>query len=187
MKKIISLFQRNYNSDRLVRNEVVPGAEWILEGEGTPTRKFDGTCCMIKDNKFYKRYDVKKGRKIPDGFIPAQDIDSVTGHYPGWVLVGEGKKDKWHREAFSLHYSLSKILEEGTFELCGPKIQNNPEKFSYHVLIRHGRLILEHVPRNFEGIKNYLQNHKIEGIVWHHPDGRMVKIKGKDFGIKRNQ
>jgi hypothetical protein len=29
------------------------------------------------------------------------------------------------------------------------------------------------------------QTHKdIEGIVWHHPDGRMVKIKKKDFGYK---
>ena len=26
-KKIMSLFQRNYDTDRLVRNEVVPGAE----------------------------------------------------------------------------------------------------------------------------------------------------------------
>ena len=25
----------------------------------------------------------------------------------------------------------------------------------------------------------------VEGIVWHHPDGRMVKIKTKDFGLKR--
>ena len=23
----------------------------------------------------------------------------------------------------------------------------------------------------------------IEGIVWHHPDGRMVKIKARDFGL----
>jgi hypothetical protein len=28
-------------------------------------------------------------------------------------------------------------------------------------------------------------DHNIEGIVWHHSDGRMVKIKAKDFGIKR--
>lgn len=28
MHKIISLFQRNYHSDYLVRNEVVPGVEW---------------------------------------------------------------------------------------------------------------------------------------------------------------
>lgn len=28
MKKIISLFQRNYGGDGKVRDEVVPGAEW---------------------------------------------------------------------------------------------------------------------------------------------------------------
>jgi hypothetical protein len=44
MKKIISLFQRNYDTDHLVRNEVVPGAEWVLTGEGIGTRKWDGAC-----------------------------------------------------------------------------------------------------------------------------------------------
>ena len=34
MQKIISLFQRNYDGDRQVRDEVVPGAEWVLAGEG---------------------------------------------------------------------------------------------------------------------------------------------------------
>lgn len=29
MKKIISLFQRNYEGDKLVRDEVVPGAEFL--------------------------------------------------------------------------------------------------------------------------------------------------------------
>ena len=42
MRKIITLFQRNYDGDRLVRDEVVPGAEWVLAGEGAPTRKWDG-------------------------------------------------------------------------------------------------------------------------------------------------
>ena len=34
-------------------------------------------------------------------------------------------------------------------------------------------------------LREYLSEGAIEGVVWHHPDGRMVKIKGKDFGIKR--
>ena len=38
MKKIISLFQRNYHSDRFVRDELVPGAEWVAENEGIATR-----------------------------------------------------------------------------------------------------------------------------------------------------
>lgn len=36
-------------------------------------------------------------------------------------------------------------------------------------------------PRTFEAIKERLYAEKIEGVVWHHPDGRMVKIKRKDF------
>lgn len=34
MKKIISLFKRNYETDHKVRNEVVEGAEWVINGEG---------------------------------------------------------------------------------------------------------------------------------------------------------
>jgi hypothetical protein len=48
MQKIISLFQRNYDTDRLVRDEVTPGAEWVINGEGIATRKWDGTCCKIE-------------------------------------------------------------------------------------------------------------------------------------------
>jgi len=42
MKKIPSLFQRNYDGDRQVRNELVPGSEWVANGEGLATRKWDG-------------------------------------------------------------------------------------------------------------------------------------------------
>ena len=38
---------------------------------------------------------------------------------------------------------------------------------------------------NFEGIKKYLKDKDIEGIVWHRDNGDMVKIKKKDFGFKR--
>ena len=179
MKKIISLFQRNYDGDRLVRNELVPGAEWVPGGEGVATRKFDGTCCMVEDGKLFKRYDAKKGRTAPKGFIPAQEPDPITGHQPGWLAVGESPEDRWHKEAFV------SALPNGTYELCGPKVQGNPEKFEQHVLIPHGQEILNDCPRNFSELKQYFENHDIEGVVWHHSDGRMVKIKAKDFGINR--
>lgn len=179
MRKIISLFQRNYETDRLVRNEIVPGAEWVLEGEGVATRKYDGTCCMVRDGKLYKRYDAKKGKTPPANFEPAQDYDEVTGHMPGWIPVNDGPEDRWHREA------ADSSLADGTYELLGPKVQGNPEGFDTHTLIRHGATILTDAPRDFDAIKNYLSDGRIEGIVWHHPDGRMVKIKAKDFGIRR--
>lgn len=179
MKKIISLFQRDYEKTGLVYNEIVPGAEWVINGEGKPTRKFDGTCCLIERHRMWKRYEVKPGKTPPVDFKPANEPDPITGKQQGWLPVGSGSDDQYHREAYS-----SDLLD-GTYELCGPKIQGNPEGFERHVLVAHGREILEDVPRHFEGIKEYLMSHPIEGIVWYHPDGRMVKIKARDFGIKR--
>lgn len=177
MKKIISLFQRNYDGDRLVRDEVVLGAEWVIAGEGVATRKFDGTCCMIRGGQLFKRYDAKGGKPVPRGFEPAQDADPVTGHWPGWMpIIGDGMpEDRWHREA------MHAALQDGTYELVGPKIQGNPDKFAAHTLIKHGESLLPDAPRTFSAIKAYLEPLQIEGIVWHHPDGRMVKIKRKDF------
>lgn len=210
MEKIISLFQRNYDTDKLVRDEVVPGAEWVLNGEGIATKKFDGTCCLISEGKLYKRYDAKHGKVPPAGFMPAQIPDKKTGHWPGWLPVKEeDPQDKYHVEAdgnpiffkkrngFYIRWkdetypsNVDKIYPsniDGTYELCGPKINGNKEGFESHYLVEHGNYpIDEHLyKRTYEGIKEFLKQQNIdnyfEGIVWHHPDGRMVKIKYKDF------
>jgi hypothetical protein len=182
MEKIITLFQRNYETDRLVRNEVVPEAAWVQAGEGKATIKHDGTCCLVKDGTLYKRYELKHGKSAPPAFEAAQAPDAITGDTPGWVPVGEGPEDRWHREAFVAN---TDYLPDGTYELCGPKVQGNPEHWTTHVLVRHGRDVLSGVPRDFEGLKAYLATHDIEGIVWHHPDGRVVKLKGRDFRLRR--
>lgn len=184
MKKTVSLFQRNYDGDRLVRDEIVPGAEWVVAGEGVATRKHDGTSCMVRDGKMFKRFDAKAGKTPPPGFEPAQEPDEKTGHWPGWLPVGEGPEDKWHREAFTVPAAYQPF-PDGTYELCGPKIQGNPEKMERHALIPHGCEPLHDTPRDFAGLRSYLAERDIEGIVWHHADGRMVKIKAKDFGLKR--
>jgi hypothetical protein len=180
MRKIVSLFQRNYDGDRLVRNEVVPGAEWVVAGEGIATRKYDGTCCMIRGGRLYKRHEVAKGKTPPPNFEPANEVDEVTGKQQGWLPVGDGPEDRWHREAFGR----MEHRFDGTYELVGPKVQGNPEAFPEHTLLEHDRAeILPDCPRDFDGLKAYLADRAIEGVVWHHPDGRMVKIKRKDFGL----
>jgi hypothetical protein len=182
MIKIPSLFKRDYDT-HLVYDEVVEGSEWVQLGEGEATIKFDGTACLIQDGKLYKRYDAKHGKKPPDNFTPAQDEpDEITGHWPGWVPVNES--DKWHNEAFE-HAKETKLCDNGTYELVGPKIQSNPEGLIAHILIRHGVIALASAPRTFNELKEWFVDKYIEGIVWHHPDGRMVKIKKKDFGLKR--
>lgn len=138
---------------------------------------------MIKNGELYARYDVKKGRSAPEGFIPAQEHDAVTGHWPGWVKCDRDDSQwKWHFEAFD---DAARNFADGTYELCGPKIQNNPDGYNTHVLIPHGQDDISDVPRTFSELKEWLQDKDIEGIVWHHPDGRMVKIKKKDFGLSR--
>lgn len=178
MKKIPSLFARNYDTDRLVRDELVPGTEWVAAGEGVATRKFDGTCCLVRDGKLFKRYTRHQSRPAPDGFEPVTEVDPVTGKQEGWLPVGDGPEDAYHREAFLGE-------PDGTYELCGPKVQGNPEGFKGHILHAHGVTHLSDCPRDFDGIKAYLATHDIEGIVWWHPDGRKAKIKAKDFGLKR--
>lgn len=182
VKKTISLFQRNYDGDRLVRDELVPDAEWVAAGEGVATRKLDGTCCMWAGGRLWKRHELKAGKLAPHGFVRAQEPDTVTGDIPGWVPVGDTPDDARHREALA---AAGGTLADGTYELCGPKVQKNPEGYASHVLVRHGSEVLADCPRTFDALREYLRGRDIEGVVWHHPDGRMVKIKGKDFGLKR--
>jgi hypothetical protein len=191
MRKIVSLFQRNYDGDRLVRDEVVPGAEWVPAGEGVATQKFDGTCCLVRGGRLYKRYEVKPGGKPPPGFEPAGDIDENTGKQQGWLPVGGEPDDRWHREAFErmkqsgLHPGFD---GEFTCELVGPKVQGNPERMETHVLLPHDSLRpLDDCPRTFAELREWFRGKDIEGVVWHHADGRMVKIKAKDFGLKRQR
>jgi hypothetical protein len=182
VKKIISLFQRNYDGDRLCRNELVPGAEWVAAGEGIATRKWDGTSCLVKDGLVYKRYDAKHGKTPPEGFIPAQDPDPKTGHWPGWLLCHKEKhEDRWHYEAAM--DTDSPLRFDGTYELVGPKINGNRDGLDRHIFIAHGTQEFPDAPRDFDGLKAWLAACPIEGLVWHHPDGRMVKIKRKDFGL----
>ncbi len=180
MKKIVSLFRRNYDGDRLVRDEVVPGAEWVAAGEGMATAKIDGTCCLVRDGRLYKRLEIPRGKTPPPGFEPASEVDPETGKQQGWLAVGDGPEDRWHREAADAE------LPDGTYELVGPKIQGNAERHEAHVLIAHGVVWFDgDPPRDYLGLRAWLDGRDVEGIVWYHPDGRMVKIKGKDFGLRR--
>lgn len=153
-------------------------ADWVVKGEGTATIKWDGTSVMIKDGVMFKRYDAKHGKVPPLGFEPAEEFpDPITGHWPGWLKVSEtAPEDKYHRAAFR------DDLEDGTYELVGPKVQGNLYDHDEHTLIRHGADIVD-VDRTFQGILTWLENHEHEGLVFHHPDGRMAKIRRKDFGL----
>lgn len=184
MKKLSTLFKKDPNDLGRVINEIDPKNDWVIkEGMGIPTRKFDGTACAIIDGQIYKRFDLKKGRILPPNAIPCQEPDEITGHHPHWVKCERNdNSNKWHFVAFDALEN----KEDGTYELCGKKVQGNPEKIEGHRLIKHGSETLFIGALSFETIREFLRQNDIEGIVFHHRnDDRMCKIRKSDFVIRR--
>lgn len=195
MKKIKTVFVID-RENNVATNVPVSENEWVLNGEGTATIKFDGTSCMFKDGKLFKRFDRKikpKFKKFvgqreltidmfkdaPEGFIACNEHpDQKTGHWPGWVPVLDN--DKWHL----IGLQNTPDISDGTFELVGPKVNGNNENLDDHVLVKHGSVVAEDLQdRTFDSIRDWLETHDVEGLVFHHPDGRMAKIRRKDFGF----
>jgi hypothetical protein len=187
VKKIPTIFERDWTGDKSRVTDVCnPEALWVFQGEGVATRKYDGTAVLVEDGVLYCRYDAKNGKTPPPNFRPAQDApDEETRHWPGWVPADK-RQHKWQIAAFTSY--VTGILPNGTYEACGPHFQSNPENYPSDLLVPHARAErFEDAPRTFVGLAEWFKGHDIEGLVWHHPDGRMAKIKKKDFGLRRDQ
>lgn len=187
MKKIPTLFAREFKNHRVVgiSDKVTPGMEWVLEGEGFATFKWDGSCCAIIGGEFYKRYDAKRGKKPPEGAIPCCDPDPVTGHWPHWVRVSQDDpSDKWFVSAYVTASAIHGVLSDGTYEAVGPAFNGNPHRFADNTLVPHGMDVLRRVPRTFEGIREYLDDNLMEGIVFWKDGEPQCKIKRSDFGFE---
>ena len=205
MKKIPTLFKREFEGQTVhIKNEVTPGFEWVLEGKGLATIKWDGACCAIFNGQLYRRYDAKKGKTPPAGAIPCQpDPDPITGHWPHWVKCDEDNpSDKWFIAA--LESSKYQVIKEASkhilvaavragsgqtepppasFEAVGRHFNGNPYDLDHDILIPHGRHKIKGLKRSFEGIRDYLHKTNIEGIVFWRDDRPQCKIKRTDFGF----
>jgi hypothetical protein len=137
----------------------------------------------------YKRYDAKEGRPIPLNAIKCQEKpDPITGHLPCWVPCGRLKpEDKWFFEAMenTLRYTKIDVLEVApkTYEAIGPHFNGNPHGYYKDILIEHGCHPCGSFERSFEGIRSYLGNNCIEGIVFWKDGVPQCKIKRRDFGF----
>jgi Family of unknown function (DUF5565) len=171
-------------------DQITPGCEWVTAGEGVATEKIDGSACLVYKGKLYKRYDAKHGKTPPPDFRPAQESpDSVTGHWPGWLPVTrDDNSSKWHLLTLeSVEYP--ERMPDGTYEIIGPHFQGNPYALNEDILVKHGSPLTMSVEidlaisRTFTSIRAFLLYASIEGIVFHHPDGRMAKVTRAGFGI----
>lgn len=188
MKKIPTLFDRVFDNHSVVACKpiVTPGLEWVLNGEGMATVKYDGACCAIFNGIFYKRYDAKKGKQPPAGAIPCQpEPDPITGHWPHWLEVErDNPADKWFISAYD--FSIDGLIDtaiDATYEAIGQHFQGNPYKMSIDFLVKHGEDFIDNCPRSYDGIREYLSSHEIEGIVFWKDGVPRCKIKRSDFGF----
>jgi len=182
MRKIPTLFVRDPENRANVTDEVTEGCEWVLAGEGKATRKYDGTCTMLDaDGKWWARREVKPGKLPPENYV-VDNVDETTGKTQGWEPIEQSSFFKFHQKAWSGNGGWI----PGTYELVGPKINGNPEWLGVHELILHADASVW-VFDSYETLflkKRVLVLGKVwglEGIVWHHPDGRMAKLKAKDL------
>ena len=197
MKKIPTLFTRIFYDETEKRHGIKeilpelssPGLEEVL-AKGIPTIKWDGTCTLIKDGKFYKRYDAKNGKTPPFNALPCEPApDPTTGHWPHWLEVNpDSPEDKWlwkvYQNTLKQAIEKGKQLPEGTYEAIGPHWQKNPYKLPTDILIQHGqKIITDLTDRTFEGIKQWLETHNEEGIVFWYNGEPQCKIKRSDFSI----
>jgi phosphorylcholine metabolism protein LicD len=77
MKKMTTFLRKDYKNLSLVINEMDRNNYWVLDETTISTRKYDGTACAIMDSILYKRYDVKKGRKVPYNGIASTILGAV--------------------------------------------------------------------------------------------------------------
>jgi hypothetical protein len=107
-------------------------------------------------------------RKIPTLFVRDWDGDPRSAFA------------RWHAEAVSQAQGDNGYgaWPAGTF---GPKINGNPEGFETHFLLLHAFADRLDAPRDFGILAGWLHAQPYEGVVWHHLDGRMAKIKKRDF------
>lgn len=185
MKKIPTVFERDPDDRRHVTAQVTTDCEWVLAGEGTPTRKYDGTCMMF-DGAWWARREVRPGKPEPAGWVEV-DADPVTGKRIGWEPVAQSSFYRWFLEAIE-PYAEDDPWTHGTYELIGPKINGNPDGARVHSLRLHAmapQLPIAPEQYSYDGLRDIvtklLADDGVEGIVWHHEDGRMAKLKGKDF------
>lgn len=188
IKKMPALFVVDWEN-HTVTKEINPKADWLFNEPAVPTFKRDGTSVTVReDGKIFARRMVKKGKQAPEGFILAE-VDPNTGHSFGLEPIEQSGFYKFFKEAVADDVE---PLKPGTYELCSPKINGNPEHLISSKLFSHGSDVSSEIPDMRTLNKNEVwsimlpiftkfKEQGIEGIVWWGANGKRAKLRVKDF------
>ena len=184
MPKLESPFVRK-GGDFLVTPEINPGYEWVFEDESvTCQEKLDGTNVSI----------IIENGKLTRVFNRENELNVWSDH-PAILAV---------RASYAKGYC--NFLDGQYFgEAIGERIQGNPYKIEGNIWLPYETYFKRHLtynswgkyPKEFETISAwfkdglmplfYMNKHNgdktgfVEGVVFHHPDGRMAKLRRDMF------
>ncbi len=191
MRKIKTIFDRNWDTDKKVKNQYIEGFNPDVLLNAVATEKLDG---------MNVRATVRSGecvrlekRRNPDKIQKHKGIEE-----PWYKDADEySPEDKWLFDALK-NTDLTNLPDgEWSGEAIGTNIQGNPLNLENNRIMfftLNQAPIFENVPSTYEELKEWLPQQKskygkdckIEGIVWHLSNGDMYKIKVKDF-VKDNR
>ena len=184
MKKIKTIFERNWDGDRKVINKRITEVSM-----GVAIEKLNGTNVRltVRNHQLVRLEKRKNPSKI-------QKKQGMTN--PWYIDADEfSPTDKYIWEAVR-NSDLSQVPDgEWSGEAVGPKIQGNPLNLERHTVFLFSikeireKLKFDNCPADFEGLKIWLPLQKskfgnncgIEGIVWWFNGEPIGKIKLKDF------
>lgn len=201
MKKIPSIFQRLERSSLVNVDNVMPECTWVFEENAQMliTVKHDGTPVRYKNGVFQQRRTLKskldpgtEGIPQPKDFElcqvgPTFDDESKQWEWPGWVPL-ETQFKALVDEAVVSRGGMKSEEDNYTFELCGPKINGNPEGWDTHHLFIHGDQVVQCVEQGTLTVPlllSLIKSLPYEGVVIYEGCGemRMAKLKRRDLGL----
>lgn len=185
MKKIKTIFDRDWTGNGGVINKPVDSVTLSLLPFAKATEKIDGTNVRLTVRaQMLVRLEKRRN--------PSK-IEKQRGIEEPWYVDADeyAPNDKFMWEA-ARNTDLAGVPDgEWSGEAVGPSIQGNPLALEKHevVLFSLGRAPeFADVPTDFNELRDWLRDQdskygagKIEGIVWHCENGDMFKIKTKDF------
>lgn len=186
MKKIKTIFERNWETDRKVNNQLAVDFDFStsiatekLDGVNIRLTTRNGLVVRVEKRRNPSKLEKTKGIEEP-WYMEANESDTA---------------DKWIFDAIK-NTDFANIPDgEWPAEALGKNIQGNPLNLDKNIVFVFSlpswreKIILGNVPHAYEALKIWLSQQKskignnvgIEGIVWHGKNGDMVKIKLKDF------
>lgn len=184
MKKIPTIFKRDMNNGGKIYNEYFVNE--MLFSIAIPTEKLDGTNVRVTvRNHIPVRLEKRRN---------PTSLEKAKGIIDPWYTDASDSSEDKHIQLALKGTDFSKIRDgEWSGEAVGPNIQGNPLNLVGNTIfffsLDKRSILLEDVPTTFDELKEWLPKQQskfgnecgIEGVVWHLPNGDMMKTKTKDF------